>query len=517
MMTRARKNHANRSSSTRPERLSNANSSSLAVSGCWPLASGILNQIERWVVRRKTRPVILARANSDIDSRSSLVRSPFLGTTIALAFTAMAALSNSALAQNTLAQRVANAPDGLVRVQFAARPGTCGDGRDLIGYRKALFAESFQSIGDWNAPNCRPGPVRVAISVAGGKLTSVKTQVAGDWPRTSERVTDLGTIPASEAAAYFFAIIPQIERGGRRDKARFLLPAVLADDPAALPRLISLARDDSRLQETRRQAIQWIGLLGDPSVVPVLVGFARGGGAEPMGEDIDVDDEAPGKKGLATAAMAALSSLENGVGVPALIDLSRAASARTRGAAVFWLGQTGDPRAFAALHNVIENGREDERVRAHAIFSLSHGGDIPRAEFAYLRGIYPRLASDRLKESVLQGMGEDRSDGSAWLIERARDNNEPLKLRKSALFWAGQKESTPSRDLVAYYRGAADPTLREHAIFVLSQRQDEAALNELMRIAREDSDKRMRARALFWLGQKDDPRVTKMIGERVLK
>jgi hypothetical protein len=38
-----------------------------------------------------------------------------------------------------------------------------------------------------------------------------------------------------------------------------------------------------------------------------------------------------------------------------------------------------------------------------------------------------------------------------------------------------------------------------------------------MRIAREDSDKHMRARALFWLGQKDDPRVTKMIGDRVLK
>jgi HEAT repeat protein len=52
-------------------------------------------------------------------------------------------------------------------------------------------------------------------------------------------------------------------------------------------------------------------------------------------------------------------------------------------------------------------------------------------------------------------------------------------------------------------------------VFVLSQRQDEAALNELMRIAREDSDRRMRARALFWLGQKDDPRVAKLIGDRL--
>jgi len=167
------------------------------------------------------------------------------------------------------------------------------------------------------------------------------------------------------------------------------------------------------------------------------------------------------------------------------------------------------------LHGVIENGREDERIRAHAIFSLSHGGDTPRPEFAYLRSIYPRLASDKLKEAILQGMGEDASAGSSWLIDRARDSGEPLEMRKNAIFWAGQKESTPTKDLVAFYRGTADSGLREHAIFVLSQRQDEAALNALLRIAREDSDRRMRARALFWLGQNDDPRVAKLIGDRL--
>lgn len=64
---------------------------------------------------------------------------------------------------------------------------------------------------------------------------------------------------------------------------------------------------------------------------------------------------------------------------------------------------------------------------------------------------------------------------------------------------------------------ATEPSLREHAIFVLSQRDDEASLDELMRIAQEDSDRKMRSRALFWLGQKDDPRVTKLIGDRVLR
>jgi HEAT repeat protein len=445
------------------------------------------------------------------------VRSSSMGTAVAIVFaTLSSAISSTSFAQTTLAQRVSSAPDGVVRVQFAGRPGTCGDGKDMIGYRNALFMDSFQSIGKWNAPDCRPGPVRVALTVANGKATRVKTSVGGDWPRTSERVTDLGTITSSEAATFFFGLVPQIERfSSGRDKSRFLLPAVLADDPIALPRLISLARDDARLQETRRQAIQWIGLLGDARVVPVLVEFARGGGAAPAGEDIDVDDEAPGKKGLATTAMAALSTLADGSGVPALIVLARTGTPGTRGAAVFWLGQTGDPRAFAALHTVIENGREDERVRSQAIFSLSHGDKTPDVEFAYLRTIFPRLTSRKMKDAILMGMGEDKSGGSAWLIERARDTEESLETRKTALFWAGQKESTPTKDLAAFYRSADESSLREHAIFVLSERKDEAALEELLRIARDDSDKRMRARALFWLGQKNDPRVAKLISDRL--
>jgi hypothetical protein len=433
----------------------------------------------------------------------------------AVAVTAITTTAASAPAQTSIAQRVSAAPSGVVHLQFASRPGTCGNGRDVIGFRKALFAESFQSIGDWHAPDCRPGPVRVELFVSNGKVTRARTYVGGVWSRGSERVTELGIVSPTEASNYFFGLVPQLERVG--DKSRVLLPAVLADAGDVIPQLVSLARDDSRIQETRRQALQWMGLLGDAKVVPTLVAFARSGGTGPVAEDVDDDDAAPGKKGLAAAAMAALSFVGDGAGVPALIDLARSGTSAVRSSAVFWLGQTGDPRAIAMLHNVIENTREDERIRAHAIFSLSHGDDIPGTEFAYLRNIYPRLTADRLKESVLMGMGEDHSNGSAWLMERARDTGESLKIRKSALFWAGQRELTPTKDLVAFYRSAAEPSLKEHALFVLSQRKDEASLNELMRIASDDSDKRMRARAMFWLGQKDDPRVTKFIADRVEK
>jgi len=444
------------------------------------------------------------------------VRLPLVKSCLtAVALIAISTISSTALAQTDLASRVSRAPDGVVRVQFASRAGTCGDGRDAIGFRKAFFAESFQSIGDWNAPTCIAGPVRVALTVSGGQVTRLKTSVGGSWERINDRVTDLGVVSPSEAAAYFFALVPKIEGAGSRDKSRILLPAVLADAGDVIPQLTSLARDDARVQETRRQAIQWIGLLGDARVVPTLVAFARGGGAGPVGEDIDEDDTKPGKKGLATAAMAALSFLSDGAGVPALIDISRNGSLSARSSAVFWLGQSGDPRSLATLHTIIEDTREDDRVRSHAIFSLSHGDDIPPAEFAYLRAIFPRLTSTKMKEQVLMGMGEDKSNGSAWLIAKARDQQESLPVRKNALFWAGQRDLTPTKDLVGVYRSATDESLKEHAIFVLSQRDDRESIDELMRIAQSDSDKHMRSRAMFWLGQKDDPRVTKFIADRI--
>jgi hypothetical protein len=460
-----------------------------------------------------TRPVNNT-GNPDIASRSSLVRLSHFTCTLFLVSAGIAIAVTPGLAhgQGSLAQRIADAPDGVVRLQFASRPGTCGDGRNMVGYRKALFADSFQSIGKWDAPTSVPGPVRTALSITKGRVTNVRTSVGAAWPRSSESVTDLGTVSASEAASYFFGLVPVLERAG--DKSKVLLPAVLAAAGDVIPQLTSLARDGSRIQETRRQAIQWMGLIGDARVVPILVAFARAGGAGPAGEDIDEDDEAPGMKGLTTAAMASLSFLENGVGVPALIDIARSGKPRARGSAAFWLGQSGDARAVTELHRIIENNSEDQRTRVQAIFSLAHG-NAHEAEFAYLRGIYPRLPSDKLKEAVLQGMGEDGSVGSTWLVDRARDPREPIKVRKSALFWAGQRELTPTKDLVAFYRSTTEPELRDHAVFVLSQRQDDAALNELMHIAREDSDKHMRARALFWLAQRDDPRVAKLIGDRL--
>jgi len=417
------------------------------------------------------------------------------------------------LAAQSLASRVAQAPDGAVRMQIDSRMGVCGNGRDVVGYRSAIFAHNFQSIGGhWNDSRCVPGPLRVTLTVADGQVTQVRTQVGGAWPDSESRVTDLGVVPPHEASSYFFSLVPRLESASGKD--RLLLPAVLADGAPVIQPLLALARDEQRAEHTRRQAILWLGLLGDASVIPALVQFARD---EP---DDDVDDRRkskPRKKDLGSAAMAALNALDGDVGVPALIDLARSGSVGTRRDAAFWLGQNGSESARRTLHAMIENTSEASRVRSHAVFALTHGGDTPDAEFDYLRNLYPRLDDNDVKEAIIQGMQEDEGAGGRWLIDRALDEREPSELRRKAIFWAGQREATPTSELVRVYREADDRELREHAIFVLSQRDEEAAIDELIRIARDDRDTEMRGKALFWLAQKDDPRIRKLIADLVLK
>jgi hypothetical protein len=438
---------------------------------------------------------------------------------LVLILSAGAASAAAAGAQGTLASRIEQAPDGVVRLQYAAREGACGDGRDMVGFRRALFGDSFESYGGWSGAHCVAGPVRVSVTLAQHRPTGVRTRIGGAWPAATGQVTDLGTVSSREAAAYFLSRVPALEGSGR--KGRILLPAVLAADAVVVPDLLALARDGTRADDTRRQALQWVGQLGDASVVPALVSFARAGTGDGSGAPDDAQGDAAietrGKKGLASAALAALAMLDDGVGVPSLIDLARTGDVAVRHSAVFWLGQSGDPRALRTLHTVIEDSRENERVRANAIFALAHGDGVSPAEFAYLRGVFPRLESTRLKESVLQGMAEDEADGGRWLIERARDAREPMQVRRTALFWAGQREATPTSDLVSAYRDLDDANLREHAIFVLSQRDDDTAVNALLRIAREDGDRRMRGKALFWLAQKNDDRVTKLISDLLVK
>ncbi len=411
---------------------------------------------------------------------------------------------------STIARRVVAVPDGEVRLAYATRSDVCGDGRDGVSIGHSMtFYDRGESYGSWGRMRCVDGPARVTLTVRDHKVVGVRTRVGGTWPSGVSGVTDLGRVGAPEAAAYFISLAQQIDGGSRQNP---LLAAAVADSANVAPEMLRLARMTTLSRETRRRAVHWAGALGDASMVAPLTELARTSGDGTSSSD----DMGPGNS-LAGAATGALGMIPDGAGVPALMTLARSGSESVRKGAVFWLGQRDEEAPHALVRTVAGDEKETETVRRAAIFALSQGEGASAADFAFLRSLFDRTTSERLKEQVLFSVSQRESwDGGRWLLDKARDESQPMEVRRKAVFWAGQGRASVA-DISALYKSAQEPRLREHIIFVLSQRDEEAATTQLMSIARDDPDREMRKKALFWLGQKNDPRVTKLITDMVIR
>jgi HEAT repeat protein len=409
---------------------------------------------------------------------------------------------------SSIARRVAQAPDGEVRMTFASRPSACGDGRDLVAIGDNFMTNrSMESYGRWSNAHCVPGPARVSLTLRGHEVVDLRTRIGGAWPADAERVVDLGRVPSREAADYFLSLATTLGSNGR---ANPLLAAAAADSANVSPEMLRLAKTTSLSRETRRRATHWAGVLGDASTVAPLVAMAR------AGDDgrSNPDDVGPGD-GIEGAAVGALSMIPDDAGMPALMELARRASPGVRKAAVFWLGQRGARAGRELVRTIAADDRESETLRGAAIFALGQGEEASASDDLFLRELFGKLTSERLKDRVLMSVSQHQSsDGARWLLAQARDDRQPIEVRRKAVFWAGQGQATVA-DLTALYGATAEPRLREHVIFVLSQRSEESATSALMSIAQSDADREMRRKALFWLAQKDDPRVTKLITDLV--
>jgi len=406
----------------------------------------------------------------------------------------------------TIAARVARAPDGEVRLTYASRPDACGDGRDGIALGHRFYASrSMESYGSWSGFNCTHGPAHVALTVQDHQVIALRPQIGGSW-NAGAAVLDLGTVPAALAAAYFISLAPKLAASSHRNP---LLAAVLADSTVIAPDLLRIARDGSVPVKTRRRAVSFAGIIGGQSEVAPLVQLARQDATYVNADDVGPGDSVQG------AAVSALAMLRDDLGIPALMDLARNGNELMRKSAVFWLGQSDAPQARALVRSVVDNARETDAVRGSAIFALGQGGNETPEDAAFLRAAFDRLESPRLKDRVLMTVSQgDDAAGAKWLIDRARDERQPVEVRRKAVFWAGQGHARVS-DIVSLYRDVQEPRLKEHVIFVLSQRDEDSATDALMDIARNDADRTMRRKALFWLAQKNDPRVAKMIADIV--
>ena len=244
----------------------------------------------------------------------------------------------SGVEAQSLAGRISGAPDGEVRVAFAAREGICGDGETFIRDRNrdnSVMMRNWNSNDrSWRTRPCEEGPVRVALKVRGGLVRSARVYVGGGWNDRSSG-TDLGTVGTSAALTAFI----ELARKNGSSSDDVLLPLTLADSIVVWPAFLSLARDKTAPRSTRKQAVFWVSqAAGEKAAV----------GLSDLATDEDEDRE------VREQAVFALSQLPEAEGVPVLIRVATSNRDRAiRRKAMFWLGQSDDPRALALFEDIL--------------------------------------------------------------------------------------------------------------------------------------------------------------------
>jgi hypothetical protein len=230
------------------------------------------------------------------------------------------------IAAQNLAERLAPVDSGTVHLSFAARPGVCGDGLHNIHTR--------QGTEEWEA-DCESQPVRVALRIGDHQVVGIHTYVGGRW-RSNSSSKDLGTVRPQEAAAFLLHLAAQ--RSNLDGDP--ILPATLADSVTIWPSLLRLARSDRLPDERRRSAIFWLGQAAGAAVdraLDSLAGDERG--------DLEVRKQ----------AVFALSQRSSAEAIPALIRVARTSqNPELRKTALFWLGQSEDPRAVDLFEEILQ-------------------------------------------------------------------------------------------------------------------------------------------------------------------
>lgn len=254
----------------------------------------------------------------------------------ALTVAAVAGAPSPARAQtaSSIADRVRGAPDGTVRLTFQARPEVCGSGNSVyVGDGGSGNANSNPDV-EWDA-DCGHGPVRLVLQVHDHTVTDLRTYVGGQWRPTS-RVTDLGDVSPQNAASYLLTLAREAPAAVGH---KAIFPATLGAGVVVWPSLMEIARATAVPTQTRRDAVFWLGQMAGKAVTAGL--------AQLTTEDT-VD------RAVRASAVFALSQQPRHEGVPALIHVAQTnRDPAIRKKALFWLGQSNDPRALALFETIL--------------------------------------------------------------------------------------------------------------------------------------------------------------------
>ena len=258
-----------------------------------------------------------------------------------------------------------------------------------------------------------------------------------------------------------------------------------------------LQRRDECSATLRRRAVLLLAQQEGPEVGAALIDVARN---DP---DMTVRREAVGMLGRVPTEQA----------VTALQQILQSEESQLASSAMRALRSNENPRAAEAVRTVIERNDVSESVRLAAL------GSFERAtpdDAAYLRGVYPKLESRRLRSQAISTIARiGGPENQQWLLALARNDGESIELRSEAL---GRAAATaPIADVARLYDGVTDRRLKERVILTLASRKEPEAVDKLIAIARSDADPELRRVAIARLSQKKDPRTTQLLLEIINK
>lgn len=258
-----------------------------------------------------------------------------------LAAVALGLLSPAAAPAQSLDDRVA-AASGDVRFAFTSRPDVIGNGRGIIQWscdtghcRQQIDGNYSDGDGDDWRSACDTGPVRVTLRRREGRIVGLRVAVGGRIP-SGVTGTDLGRVAAPEAARYLLALAARAEGdlGGHA-----IFAATLADSVTTWPQLLRLARNRDVPEQTRRSAVFWVSQAAEVAAT--------------RGLDALIDEDATDRE-VREQAVFALSQRPREEGVPVLIRIAQShRDPEIRKKAIFWLGQSNDPRALALFEQLL--------------------------------------------------------------------------------------------------------------------------------------------------------------------
>jgi HEAT repeat protein len=279
-------------------------------------------------------------------------------------------------------------------------------------------------------------------------------------------------------------------------------------DPASAMPVVKkvLQKRDECTVELRRRALYVAGRQTDAEAAAVILDVAK--------NDPDRD--------LRAEAMRWLPRVAGDNAVPQLEEMLKTSTDEsTQRSAVYALSSIDTERARRAVRTLIERTDVSENVRYEAINGFSRereGRSISAEEMNYLRSLYGKLDSPKLRQAVLTSVSRvETPDNAAFMLNIAKAENENTSIRYTAIQRLSRMGNVSATDIAKLYDVADARSLREQILIALSQRKEPEAIDKMMEVAKKDTDPNIRRTAVSLLARSNNERAKQLLKELIDK